>query len=65
MAQLLTKQLQILEEVAELAQGNEREFWFRQLAETLKLPLPRRELCPDALVSVRGIYRAACQKMTH
>ena len=35
MAQLLTKQIQILEEVAELAQGNEREFWFRQLAETL------------------------------
>ena len=35
LADLVTKQVQILEEVAELAEGNEREFWLRQLAETL------------------------------
>ena len=35
LAELVTKQVQILEEVAELAEGNEREFWLRQLAETL------------------------------
>ena len=35
LADLVTKRVQILEEVAELAEGNEREFWLRQLAETL------------------------------
>ena len=35
LAELVTKQVQILEEVAELAEGAEREFWLRQLAETL------------------------------
>ena len=54
MAQLLTKQLQILEEVAELAQGNEREFWFRQLAETLAAAAQEGTL-PDALVQLEEL----------
>jgi len=54
MAQLLTKQLQILEEVAELAQGNEREFWFRQLAETLAAAAQEGTL-PDALARLEEL----------
>ena len=54
MVQLLTKQVQILEEVAELAQGNEREFWFRQLAETLAAAAQEGAL-PDALAQLERL----------
>tara|TARA_A100001011_G_scaffold105395_1_gene111639 strand:- start:2697 stop:4607 length:1911 start_codon:yes stop_codon:yes gene_type:complete len=54
MAQLLTKQVQILEEVAELAQGNEREFWFRQLAETLAAAAQEGTM-PDALAQLERL----------
>ncbi len=54
MAQLLTKQVQILGEVAELAQGNEREFWFRQLAETLAAAAQEGTM-PDALAQLERL----------
>ena len=46
--------VQILEEVAELAQGNEREFWFRQLAETLAAAAQEGTM-PDALAQLERL----------
>ncbi len=54
MAKLLTKQVQILEEVADLAKGNEREFWLRQLAETLAAAAQEGTM-PDALAQLESL----------
>ena len=53
-AKLLTKQVQILEEVAKLAEGNEREFWLRQLAETLAAAAQEGTM-PDALAQLESL----------
>ena len=53
-AKLLTKQVQVLEEVAELAKGNEREFWLRQLAETLAAAAQEGTM-PDALAQLESL----------
>ena len=53
-AKLLTKQVQVLEEVAKLAKGNEREFWLRQLAETLAAAAQEGTM-PEALAQLESL----------